>query len=79
MFYLQKVWGEEASSIQIETISKKSEAETLFQISSKGLGCDLCEQTHASGTCIPTSLGLSDEHVKYLGCIYKKSKEPIPE
>jgi len=45
-------------SIQIETILMKLEANSLAEISSKGLGCDFCEPDHASGSCRPSSLGL---------------------
>lgn len=40
---------------------KKMEAKKLEQLSSHGLSCELCEQTHRSGVCLPQSLGLSQE------------------
>jgi len=42
-------------SAQLETIKKKLE---LAQLSSHSLSCELCEQPHKSGVCLPQSLGL---------------------
>jgi len=41
-----------------------------------GPNCDFCEQAHVSGACLPASLGLSEEHVKYMGTYTKHQRNP---
>jgi len=53
-------------STKIEIISKKLEAMDLAQLSSNVLKGEFCKKVHISGTCLPTSLRLSDEHVRYM-------------
>jgi hypothetical protein len=45
-------------SIQLETIAKSLEAREVAHLSPK-TNCDICEQAHGSGACLPASLGFS--------------------
>jgi len=46
-------------SIQMEAIAKKLEAQEVASLSFNGVVCDFWEQSHKSGACLSTSLGLS--------------------
>jgi len=38
--------------------------------------CDICEQAHESGACLPASLGFLEEHVKYMGNYSMHQRNP---
>lgn len=65
-------------SIQIETSLKKLEV-MKAELSSNGFVCDLCEQAYANGTYLPTSLGLSDEQIKYMGTYVRQQRNSYPQ
>ena len=54
-------------SSKIEALGKKLEAQEVANLSTNSVFCDFCEQIHESGPCLPTSLELSEEQVKYMG------------
>jgi len=47
------------------------EVQDVARLSTNGIGSDFCEQAHEKGACVPTSFGLSEEQVKYVGAIAK--------
>jgi len=62
-------------NIQLKTIAKRLEAREVAQLSAKA-NCDICEQAHESGVCIPTSFGFSEEQVKYMGNYSRQKRNP---
>jgi len=43
-------------SIQLDIIAKRLEAREVAHLSAK-TNCEICEQAHENGACLPTSLG----------------------
>jgi len=52
---------------KLEVIANKLVAQEVAKLSTNRLVCDFCEQAHESHACLPASLGLSEEKVKYMG------------
>lgn len=77
MIYLKTLISVLASkkllNIQQETIAKRLEAKEASQLSAK-VTCAFSEQAHESGACIPASLGLSEEKIKYMENVFKKQR-----
>ena len=63
--------------IQLETIAKRLEAREVAHLSAQA-NCEICEQAHENGACLPTSLGFSEEQVKYMGNYPGSRGIPIP-
>jgi len=59
-------------SDKIKALAKRFEAQKVPKMSINGVCCDFCEQSHESGACLPTSLGLSEEKVKYMSVYTRK-------
>jgi len=51
-------------SDNLEAIAKKFEAQEVAKLSTNIIVCDFFEQSHKSGACLLSGLGLSDEQVK---------------
>jgi len=62
-------------NIQLETITKRLEAREVAQLSAN-TNCDICEQAHERGACLPASLRFSEEHVKYIGNYSRQKRNP---
>jgi hypothetical protein len=62
-------------SIQLETIAKRLEAREVAHLYAK-TNCEICEQAHENGACLPTSLGFSKEQVKYMGNNSRQQRNP---
>jgi len=62
-------------NIQLETIEKRLEAREVAYLSTK-TNCEICEQAHENGAFLPTSLGFSEEHVKYMGSYSRQQRNP---
>jgi len=41
-----------------------------------GVSCNLCEQAYESIACLPTSFGLFEEQVKYMGAYNRQQQNP---
>jgi hypothetical protein len=63
-------------SDKIDALAKRLEAQEVAKLSINGVSCDFCEQAHESGVCLPDSLGLSEEKVKYMGAHTRQQRGP---
>jgi len=57
----------ELLSDKLEAITKKLEAQEKARLSITDVVYNFCQQAHESDTCLPTSLGVSEEQVNYMG------------
>jgi len=61
--------------IQLESIAKRLEAREVAHLFAK-TNCEICEQAHESSVCLPTSLGFSEEQVKYMENYSRQQRNP---
>ena len=63
-------------SDKIEELDKRLEVLEVANLSIYGVSCNFCEKAHESCACLPTSLGLSEEQVNYMGAYDKQQQNP---
>jgi hypothetical protein len=68
----QRMLGE-----KMEEIVKKLEAKEVAKLSTNGLGRDFCDQAHETRACLPESLGLSEEQVKFMRVVTRQQSYPF--
>jgi len=61
----------------MEEIAKKLEAREVAKLETNRLECDFGEQSHETGACLPTSSGLSEEQVKFMGAVTRQQRYPF--
>jgi len=54
-------------SDKTEALAKKLQVQEVSKMLINGVSCDFCVQARESCACLPTSLSLSEEKVKYKG------------